>query len=411
MGKIASFWRIISRDIYVGRRLKNNLIALTVVSIFTTILGLVLVILDIVTKNYSMLIPALATFLGGLSCAIVSGVFKKRKIAVWIPVFFCSVAFVYYAITGASNGTAIYWSLLMPIGICYFVSVKVGLFMSLFYSTFYCVLFYSPLNQFILDYYPSDIIVRFPMVFCAMAGFTLIAMLQYHRIALVEIDYQKKLKEEVEIQTKYATDRAKKLENITEEIVKTLASVIDAKDKYTNGHSFRVALYSCALAKKLGFDQASINELRWEGLLHDIGKIGIPDIVLNKPGRLTEDEFELIKSHAKIGGDILSESSELKNAAKTTRHHHERYDGLGYPDGLKGDDIPLNARIIAISDSYDAMNSNRIYRKSLSKELIKEELEKNRGTQFDPKLLDTFLELFSDGTLDKVEAEAKEYAI
>lgn len=411
LGKIVSFWKILNRDIYVGRRLKNNLIALTVVSIFTTILGLVLVILDLVTKNYQMLVPAIATLVGGVSCAIISGVFKNRKIAVWIPVVFCSVAFIYYAITGAGNGTAIYWALLMPIGICYFVSVKIGFFMSFLHTIFFCVLFYSPLNQYIKDYYPSDIMVRFPMIFGAMAGFTLIAMLQYHRVALVEIDYQKKLKEEVALQTKYATDRAKKLESITEEIVKTLASVIDAKDKYTNGHSFRVALYSCALAKRLGFAETSVNELRWEGLLHDIGKIGIPDSVLNKPGMLTEDEFDVIKSHAEIGGEILAESSELKNAAKTTRHHHERYDGLGYPDGLKGEDIPLNARIIAISDSYDAMNSNRIYRKSLSKEVIREELMKNKGTQFDPKLLDTFLELFNDGTLDKVEAEAKKYQI
>lgn len=411
MGKIASFWKILSRDIYVGRRLKNNLIALTIVSIFTTILGSVLVILDLVTKNYSMLVPAGVTLLGGLSCALVAGVFKKRNIAIWIPVFFCSVAFIYYSITGASNGTAIYWSLLMPIGICYFVSVKVGFFMSFFYSIFFCVLFYSPLNQFIKDYYPQDIMVRFPMIFIAMAGFTLISMLQYHRVALIEIDYQKKLKEEVEIQTKYATDRAKRLENITDEIVKTLASVIDAKDKYTNGHSFRVALYSCALAKKLNFTENAIHELRWEGLLHDIGKIGIPDSVLNKPGKLTEEEFDLIKSHAEIGGEILSQSSELKNASLTTRHHHERYDGKGYPLGLKGEQIPLNARIIAISDSYDAMNSNRIYRKSLSKEVIKKELEMNRGTQFDPYLLDAFIELLNDGTLDRVEKEALEYAL
>ena len=165
------------------------------------------------------------------------------------------------------------------------------------------------------------------------------------------------------------------------------------------------------MAKKLNFTENAIHELRWEGLLHDIGKIGIPDSVLNKPGKLTEEEFNLIKSHAKIGGEILSQSSELKNASLTTRHHHERYDGKGYPLGLKGEEIPLNARIIAISDSYDAMNSNRIYRKSLSKEVIKKELEMNRGTQFDPYLLDAFIELLNDGTLDRVEKEALEYAL
>ncbi len=411
MERVVAFFKMLNRDIYVGRRLKNNLIALTIVSIFTAILGLVLVILDIATNNYPMLVPASVTFLGGFACAIIAGIFKKRKIAIYIPVIFCLVAFTFYAITGAASGTAIYWSLLMPIGICYFVSVRAGLILSIYYSIFLCVLFYTPLKYNVADFYQHDLMLRFPMIFGSMAAFTLIAMIQYHRGALIEIDYQKKLKEEVKIQTKYATDRAKKLENITEEIVKTLARVIDAKDKYTNGHSFRVALYSCALAKKINFEDSEVNEIRWEGLLHDIGKIGIPDNVLNKGSKLTDDEYNLIKSHTTIGDEILSESSELKNASKTTRYHHERYDGKGYPDGLKGEDIPLHARIIAIADSYDAMNSNRIYRKSLSKEAIRNELIENRGTQFDPNLLDKFLELFDDGTLDLVELESQKYSI
>lgn len=407
MDGVLSFWKMLNRDIYVGRRLKNNLLALTIVSLFTAILGFILVIIDFISKNYSMLIPAFVTFACGVACALISGVFKKRKIAIWIPLIFCMFAFVYYALSGISNGTAIYWSFLMPIGICYFVSVRAGFLISIFYSIFYSLLFYTPLNKYVVNYYTEEMMVRFPMLFVAMAGFTLIAMIQYHRVALVEIDYSKKLKNEVEIQTKYAMDRASKLEHVTEEIVRTLASVIDAKDKYTNGHSFRVAMYSCELAKKIGFDDVRINELRWEALLHDIGKIGIPDMVLNKPGKLTKEEFTLIQSHTIIGGEILSQSSELKQASDTTRHHHERYDGKGYPDGLKGNEIPLNARIIAIADSYDAMNSTRTYRKGLPKELIRQQLVWNRGAQFDPKLLDKFLELFDNGVLDNALSTAK----
>lgn len=407
MKKIIDIWKMLSKDIYVGNRLKHNLLALTLVSIFTAILGAALIILDVVINDYSMIIPATLTFVGGASCAIVSGVFKKRNIAIWIPTLFCAVMFIFYAITGGAGGTAIYWSFLMPIGICYFVSVKVGFIMSLLYSIFYSVLFYSPLNQFVAEYYSEEIMTRFPLLFMAMSGFTIIAMIQYHRVALVEIEYSNKLKEEVAIQTKYAVDRAKKLEHVTEEIVKTLATVIDAKDEYTNGHSFRVALYACALAKKLNWDDAEIKELRWEALLHDIGKIGIPDSVLNKPEKLTIDEFDMIKSHTIIGGIILSQSSDLKQASLTTKYHHERYDGKGYPEGLKGEEIPLNARVIAISDAYDAMHSDRIYRKGLDKYVIKEQLVTNRGTQFDPVLLDSFLEIFEDGTLDKLEENNK----
>ena len=407
MRKIIDIWKMLGKDIYVGNRLKNNLLALTIVSVFTAILGAVMTILDLVTKTYSMLIPASVTCLLGIACAFFAGVLKKRNIAIWIPIIFCAVAFTYYAITGASNGTAIYWSFLMPIGICYFVSVKVGFIMSFAYSIFFSVLFYSPLKQFVAPYYSEEVLIRFPMLFIAMSGFIIIAMMQYHRVALVEIEYSNKLKEEVAIQTKYAVDRAKKLENVTEEIVKTLASVIDARDEYTNGHSFRVALYACALAKKLNWDETEIKELRWEALLHDIGKIGIPDMVLNKPTKLTKEEFDMIKSHTIIGGIILSQSSDLKQAALTTKYHHERYDGKGYPEKLKGEEIPLNARVIAISDSYDAMNSDRIYRKGLSKEVIREQLINNRGTQFDPQLLDSFLELFEDGTLERLEHNNK----
>ncbi|MBQ4255778.1 MAG: HD-GYP domain-containing protein, partial [Bacilli bacterium] len=333
------------------------------------------------------------------------GVFKMRKIAIIFPTLFCGVMFVYYTLTGAASGTAVLWSLIMPIGLCYFVGIRVGIGMSLLYAIFYLVMFYSPLNQYISSYYDPVYFVRFPLFFIASAGFAIIAMIQYHRMALVEIDYAQRLSEEVEAQTKVARERAAMLANITEEVVQTLAHVIDAKDKYTNGHSFRVALYSVALARMFGWNEQELNKLRWEALLHDIGKIGIPDHVLNKPDKLTAAEYEVIRSHTTIGYSILNETADLKSAALTARYHHERYDGKGYPDGIKGDDIPLHARIVSIADAYDAMHSDRIYRKGLSHEEIRKEFENGKGTQFDPVLLESFLELFEEGELDRLEKE------
>ena len=182
-------------------------------------------------------------------------------------------------------------------------------------------------------------------------------------------------------------------------MLETLARALDAKDKYTNGHSSRVAAYATTLAENLGWSTEQIELLKYQALLHDIGKIGVPDSILNKPERLTETEFSIIQSHTLIGADILKDMSTVKGAKHVAKHHHERFDGNGYPSNLSGDTIPLHARIICIADAYDAMNSDRIYRKALPPEVIRRELVKGRGTQFDPELLDVFLKLFDEGKL------------
>lgn len=182
-------------------------------------------------------------------------------------------------------------------------------------------------------------------------------------------------------------------------MLETLASALDAKDKYTNGHSLRVSIYSTKLAKAIGMDDKGVRMLRYEALLHDIGKIGVPDAILNKPAKLTDVEFGLIKGHTVVGSDILRNMIAVPGASGVARYHHERYDGKGYPDGIKGEEIPLNARIVGIADAYDAMNSDRIYRAALSKEKIRQELINGRGTQFDPKLLDKFVELMDEHKL------------
>lgn len=195
------------------------------------------------------------------------------------------------------------------------------------------------------------------------------------------------------------SDKTRQLERLTLQAISTIANTIDAKDPYTKGHSIRVAEYTAQLAKALGYQEADIQNIKYIALLHDIGKIGVPDHVLNKPDRLTELEFELLKTHTTIGGDILKEITLIPDITIGAKFHHERYDGKGYPNGLSKDSIPAIARIISIADAYDAMNSKRVYQNGLSKETIREELVKGRGTQFDPIFLDKFLELFDSGLL------------
>ena len=404
MKKIKEIWKLLSQSIYTGERLKANLVALTSVSIFTSILGIVLIIFDIVRKEYLMIIPSALTLIGGVGCGIFAGILKKREIAILFPIGFCAIMFTLYAFTGMANGTAIMWSLLLPIGLCYFVSVKHGILLSLYYAILYIVLFDTPLKDVLnlSQYYEESFISRFPILYTAVAVFTAIAMIQYHRMVLRDLDYTKRLNEEVDRQTAVARERADRLELMNEEVVNMLAMTIDAKDRYTNGHSFRVSVYSEALARHLGWDEEEIKAIKREALLHDIGKIGIPDEVLNKPERLTDSEFNIIKSHAVIGGDILARSSSMTDAANVAKFHHERYDGKGYPTGVRGRNIPLHARIVSIADAYDAMSSDRIYRKSLDKETIRSELLRGIGTQFDPDLLIEFLELFDSGELERI---------
>ena len=187
--------------------------------------------------------------------------------------------------------------------------------------------------------------------------------------------------------------------NMISESIETFTGFIDAKDPYTNGHSNRVAQYTKKLAAEIGFEGEELDRIYYVALLHDCGKIGVPDNILGKPGRLTNEEFEVIKSHTTRGSEILRHFKSLENADEGARYHHEKYDGTGYPEGLKGEDIPLIARMICVADSYDAMNSNRVYRSKLSKEDIINEIERNKGTQFDPKLADVFLKLVKNGKI------------
>lgn len=201
------------------------------------------------------------------------------------------------------------------------------------------------------------------------------------------------------ISTARIKERQEHYRNLTESALLTVAKTIDAKDSYTNGHSYRVAQYSREIAERLGWTGDQLENLYYTALLHDIGKIGIPDNILTKNGRLTDQEFRTIKRHPVIGYKILKDFASLPDVATGARYHHERYDGTGYAVGLKGDEIPLIARIIAVADAYDAMSTARIYRKPLSKEKIISEFCDGSGTQFDPKIAQIILDMIEDGDI------------
>lgn len=179
----------------------------------------------------------------------------------------------------------------------------------------------------------------------------------------------------------------------------TFANMIDAKDKDTNGHSLRVALYSRELAKKLGFDANEQQRVFYIGLLHDIGKIGTADAVLKKNGKLTSDEYSEMVAHVIIGGEIIKDFSAIDDIEAGVRFHHERWDGKGYAEGLKGTEIPLRARIVGIADAFDAMTSDRVYRKAMETSEARAELLRCAGSQFDPDMVPKMVELIDEGVI------------
>jgi putative nucleotidyltransferase with HDIG domain len=189
------------------------------------------------------------------------------------------------------------------------------------------------------------------------------------------------------------------ISSINDGLLETLADLIDLRDPYVLGHSQQVTHHAVLMAEKLGLDAQHVQMIHKACLLHDLGKLGIPSAILSKPTPLSEPEFRVMKNHPVMGASLLSKNPSLRSLIPIVRHHHERYDGQGYPDGLQGENIPFEARIVAVADSIDAMSSNRVYRQALSREAIIAELKRNAGVQFDPQVVTIAIDLLKNGKM------------
>lgn len=210
-----------------------------------------------------------------------------------------------------------------------------------------------------------------------------------------QMDEIKRINEEL-------SDSKEQLEQAYLDMVQTLRSAVEAKDTYTRGHSDRVAEYSVLIGEKLGLPEDQIKTLKIGGLFHDIGKIGIPDSILLKPDKLTDDEYSEIKNHPSIGAHILGSAKTFQDIVPIVKHHHEKYDGNGYPSRMKGEEIPYLARIAAVTDTFDAMTSRRSYRDAIDLQKVKDEIKRCEGTQFDPQIAEAFLDIM-EHDFDKIK--------
>ena len=216
-----------------------------------------------------------------------------------------------------------------------------------------------------------------------------------------QMDEIKRINEEL-------SESNERLERAYLDMVQTLRYTVEAKDTYTRGHSDRVSEYSVLIGEKLGLPEDQIKTLRIGGLFHDIGKIGIPDSILLKPDKLSDDEYSQIKNHPSIGAHILGSAEIFKDIIPIVKHHHERYDGNGYPSRLKGEEIPYIARIATVADTFDAMTSRRSYRGPIDIEHVKEEIKRCEGTQFDPQIAEVFLDILNND-YDKIKDIQEKY--
>ena len=256
-------------------------------------------------------------------------------------------------------------------------------------SFVFIVIFIQCVLAFILRYLTIDSVDYFNEIMA-------LGLLEYY--IYLAVVYRKELHEKLDNYVEEVEDTSNKLKSLTSEVIEALASAIDAKDTYTHGHASRVAEYSRKLAEMHGKSKQECDEIYYAALLHDVGKIGVSDNIITKNGKLTEEEYEQIKKHTVLGTQILQQISEFPYLSTGAVSHHERYDGTGYPTGMKGTDIPEIARIISVADAYDAMSSKRSYRDPIPQQIVREEIAKGIGTQFDPEYARLMLHLIDVDT-------------
>ncbi|MCR5189433.1 MAG: HD-GYP domain-containing protein [Treponema sp.] len=375
-----------------------------VVSLTMFILGIIMAITCHIEGNRSMVIVSLTygpLFLISLIVTIITKNSLFFQILGYIMSFVMEIIFL---ITGGQEGFGIFWMCIITLFTFFANKKRLFYIVNSLYILFVILGFWTPLSQFCYQF-SYTMRVRFPLLYIIEFIFAIIIKIRMtktenNRNELFNnlLELQNNLQKQVEERTQELEAEKNNSEKLLIEVTQALATTIDAKDKYTSGHSRRVAEYSKKLAFLLGKDEKTQQEIYLTALLHDIGKIGIPDGIINKNGKLTIEEYDIIKKHPTIGYEILKNISTMPNLNIGVRWHHERIDGTGYPDGLIGKDIPEYAKIISVADAYDAMTSNRSYRKFLPQEVVRLELEKGINKQFDEVIAKKMIELIDEDT-------------
>lgn len=390
--RLKEYWQVFCANSSIEQKLKANGDNLRYSLLIMSVFCLVLALINALTQQYSMTVSTLFLFAVFVSTYLVMKFTGKYTASLSICLIGLVITLSYYVITGENNGFAALWTVMAPMFIMIIIGVRAGLTVGIYFQILLTVLFWTPLRSFVEMHYTDNFLRRFPLLYLCALVISFSAMLARKKQRLALDAYQDKLEKAVQAEHN-------KVKLIAFETVGAIIGMVDAKDDYTDDHSRRVAHYSLLLAQEMGWDQQAAEDLYFSALLHDIGKVGIQDSILKKVGSLTNNEYAIMKTHTSIGASILKEMSFLENADEGALYHHEKYDGTGYPFGLRGEDIPKCARIICVADSFDAMNTARVYRARRDKEYILSEIRNGSGKQFDPEVVDAFFRCIEKKTI------------
>ena len=390
---IKEYWQIFCADSAKKKHSDTNWNNLQYSLLILAGFCLVLALINALTYQYHMTISTLVLFAVFVSTYLLMKTTGKYTVSLAICLTGLVIVLSYYVISGENNGFAALWTLMAPMFVMIIIGVRVGLIVGIYFQTLLTALFWTPLRFLVEMHYTDNFLKRFPILYLCALIISFSAMLTHKKQRLALDAYQGKLEKAVQ-------DEHNKVKMIAFETVGAIIEMVDAKDDYTDDHSRRVAHYSLVIAQELGWDQKAAEDLYFSALLHDIGKVGIQDSILKKNGSLTDNEYAIMKMHTSIGASILKEMSFLEDADEGALYHHEKYDGTGYPFGLRGEDIPKCARIICVADSFDAMNSARVYRARRDMSYILNEIRNGSGKQFDPEVVDAFFRCIEKNTIN-----------
>jgi len=354
-------------------------------------------------KNVDNLAVVLPTYCVGTALILVPFLLErlknKRSFSIKF-VIFLGIVLTFYALFGINEGTSNYWAVMA----IFVVMIQMGMPTGIVWGTYFFVLcvvfFWTPIRQVLPYDYPDEYAFSFPLIFLVSFGGSFVINLFYKRGLIEQEKLDRQLQRELQ-EALAGTDEA------MIESVMIISTLIDEKDKYTKEHSVRVARYAKMIAQSYGFgnDLKQMRNIYNSALLHDIGKIAVSDEILKNDKELTDDEYRMMMQHTTYGEEILRELTFLPTVYYGAKYHHEHFDGTGYPDGIKGENIPVVGRIIAAADALDAMNSKRVYREACSREYIYEAFKNDNAHQFDPKIAEIVCELIQEGKIAIVADE------
>ena len=383
---------------------KDMLLVAKVVSLTMFLLGTSMIIINSIEGNQAMVLVSCIYGPLFLLSFIITCLTKQTKFFLVLGFTLSFLMEFVYLKTGGQEGFGIFWMCIITF-FTFFTSKKRLFFLvNSFYILFVVLAFWTPLFKFCYQY-STTMRIRFPMLYMIEFVFASIIKIRLSKAERNKntlfnnlMELQDNLQHQVEARTKELKEEKNNSEKLLIEVTQALATTIDAKDKYTSGHSKRVAEYSKKIAILLGKDEKEQQKIYLIALLHDIGKIGVPDWIINKRDNLTDEEYQVVKEHPEIGYEILKNITTMPDLEVGVRWHHERLDGKGYPDGLSESEIPEFARIISVADAYDAMTSNRSYRQYLPQAIVRSEIFKGIGTQFAPEVAEKMIELIDADT-------------